>query len=86
MAKITIDIPDDLFTQLTKETTNTEILERRLPELLRLGLSPGKLPADVYHYVHGGKTDAENLAYTCWRCNRHKGSDLGSFVGVAYRR
>jgi hypothetical protein len=28
---------------------------------------------------HGGKTNAENLAYTCWRCNRHKGSDLGSF-------
>ena len=51
MAKITIDVPDDLFTQLTKETTNIEILERRLPELLRLGLSAGKLPADVYHYV-----------------------------------
>jgi hypothetical protein len=28
---------------------------------------------------HDGKTEAENLAYTCWRCNRHKGSDLGSF-------
>lgn len=21
----------------------------------------------------------ENLSLTCWRCNRHKGSDLGSF-------
>jgi hypothetical protein len=28
---------------------------------------------------HGGKTVSENLALTCWRCNRHKGSDLGSF-------
>jgi hypothetical protein len=28
---------------------------------------------------HGGATVAENLAFTCWRCNRHKGSDLGSF-------
>lgn len=28
---------------------------------------------------HGGITDADNLALTCWRCNRHKGSDLGSF-------
>jgi hypothetical protein len=28
---------------------------------------------------HNGQTNAENLAYTCWRCNRHKGSDLGSF-------
>ncbi len=28
---------------------------------------------------HGGKTEANNLAYTCWRCNRYKGTDLGSF-------
>jgi hypothetical protein len=28
---------------------------------------------------HGGRTDLENLAFTCWRCNRHKGTDLGSF-------
>ena len=28
---------------------------------------------------HGGKTELENLAYACWRCNRHKGTDLGSF-------
>jgi hypothetical protein len=28
---------------------------------------------------HGGKTEAANLVLTCWRCNRHKGSDLGSF-------
>ncbi|AFY80883.1 HNH endonuclease [Oscillatoria acuminata] len=28
---------------------------------------------------HGGITEANNLALTCWRCNRHKGSDLGSF-------
>jgi 5-methylcytosine-specific restriction endonuclease McrA len=46
-------------------------------------------PHEIDHIIaekHGGKTDEENLAYTCWRCNRHKGSDLGSFVGVAYRR
>jgi hypothetical protein len=28
---------------------------------------------------HGGPTTAENLAFACWRCNRHKGTDLGSF-------
>ncbi|MEH1814452.1 MAG: HNH endonuclease signature motif containing protein [Nostoc sp.] len=28
---------------------------------------------------HGGVTNADNLALTCWRCNRHKGTDLGSF-------
>ncbi|MBV6624075.1 MAG: HNH endonuclease [Rivularia sp. (in: Bacteria)] len=37
---------------------------------------------EVDHIIavkHGGATDAENLAFTCWRCNRHKGTDLGSF-------
>ena len=28
---------------------------------------------------HDGKTEIDNLAYTCWRCNRYKGTDLGSF-------
>jgi hypothetical protein len=40
------------------------------------------LPHEVDHVIaekHGGKTEAINLAYACWRCNRHKGSDLGSF-------
>ncbi|MBW4641793.1 MAG: HNH endonuclease [Goleter apudmare HA4340-LM2] len=47
------------------------------------------LPENVFFYTreidhvipekHGGKTDATNLALTCWRCNRHKGTDLGSF-------
>lgn len=37
---------------------------------------------EVDHIIpekHGGATEADNLAWTCWRCNRHKGSDLGSF-------
>ena len=48
-----------------------------------------KLPAGVSFYIHEidhviaekhrGPTTLENLALTCWRCNRHKGSDLGSF-------
>ena len=28
---------------------------------------------------HGGETVAENLALSCWRCNRHKGTDIASF-------
>ncbi|MDF5729941.1 MAG: HNH endonuclease signature motif containing protein [Rhizonema sp. PD38] len=39
-------------------------------------------PYEIDHVIaekHGGKTDADNLAFTCWRCNRHKGTDLGSF-------
>ncbi len=40
------------------------------------------LPHEVDHVIaekHGGQTEADNLAYACWRCNRHKGTDLGSF-------
>ncbi len=39
-------------------------------------------PHEVDHVIalkHRGKTIRENLAYACWRCNRYKGSDLGSF-------
>jgi hypothetical protein len=39
-------------------------------------------PHEIDHVIaekHGGETNADNLAFTCWRCNRHKGSDLGSF-------
>ena len=39
-------------------------------------------PHEIDHVIpekHGGATNADNLAFTCWRCNRHKGSDLGSF-------
>lgn len=39
-------------------------------------------PHEVDHVIaekHGGRTEAGNLALACWRCNRHKGSDLGSF-------
>ena len=37
---------------------------------------------EVDHVIaekHGGTTEEGNLAYTCWRCNRYKGSDPGSF-------
>jgi len=39
-------------------------------------------PNEVDHVIaekHGGITDGANLALACWRCNRHKGTDLGSF-------
>ncbi len=38
---------------------------------------------EVDHIVsekHGGRTEADNLAYACLFCNRNKGSDIGSFV------
>ncbi|MBI5384196.1 MAG: HNH endonuclease [Verrucomicrobia bacterium] len=36
---------------------------------------------EVDHIVslkHGGLTVPDNLAYACFHCNRHKGTDLGS--------
>ncbi len=39
-------------------------------------------PHEVDHVSalkHGGATDEANLALACWRCNRHKGTDLTSF-------
>jgi hypothetical protein len=38
---------------------------------------------EVDHIIsekHGGPTAAENLAYACLSCNRHKGSDVGSIA------
>ena len=37
---------------------------------------------EVDHVIaekHGGATEANNLAFACWRCNRYKGTDLDSF-------
>ncbi len=37
---------------------------------------------EVDHVIatkHGGETELENLALSCFPCNRHKGSDLTSF-------
>jgi hypothetical protein len=36
---------------------------------------------EVDHIIsvkHGGASIIENLAYACFHCNRHKGSDIGS--------
>ncbi len=61
------------------------LVEERAAGRCEYCLLPGAVaffPHEVDHVVaekHGGATVAENLALTCWRCNRHKGSDLGSF-------
>ena len=51
-------------------------------EYCLLGISLSFFPHEVDHIIavkHGGITDADNLALACWRCNRYKGTDLGSF-------
>ncbi len=51
-------------------------------EFCLLPAEVGFFPHEIDHVIaekHGGKTEPDNLAYACWRCNRHKGTDLGSF-------
>ncbi|MBD2297385.1 MULTISPECIES: HNH endonuclease [Nostocales] len=61
------------------------LVEERANHKCEYCLLPTKVvffPHEIDHIIaekHGGKTDADNLALTCWRCNRHKGTDLGSF-------
>lgn len=50
-------------------------------EYCLLHQSDAGLPHEVDHVIsrkHGGLTRADNLAYTCYLCNRYKGSDLAS--------
>ncbi len=54
----------------------------RCCEYCQLPAGVAFFPHEVDHVIaekHGGATEEGNLAYTCWRCNRYKGSDLGSF-------
>lgn len=61
------------------------LVEERANRICEYCLLPANVaffPHEVDHVIaekHGGVTDADNLAFTCWRCNRYKGSDLGSF-------
>jgi hypothetical protein len=36
-------------------------------------------PDHIVPIQHGGTTDERNLALACWRCNRYKGPNIGSF-------
>ncbi|MDZ8137392.1 MAG: HNH endonuclease signature motif containing protein [Nostoc sp. DedQUE04] len=65
------------------------VLRRLVEERANYRCEYCQLPAGVAFFSHeidhviaqkhGGVTNADNLAFTCWRCNRHKGTDLGSF-------
>lgn len=46
-------------------------------------------PHEVDHVIaekHGGATDIDNLAFACWRCNRHKGGAEKCFLGIDFER
>lgn len=61
------------------------LVEERAKYQCEYCLLPAKVaffPHEIDHIIaekHNGETNADNLALTCWRCNRYKGSDLGSF-------
>jgi hypothetical protein len=71
------------------ETYISAPLRRQVEERARFCCEYCLLPAkiaffshEIDHVIaekHGGRTELENLAFTCWRCNRYKGTDLGSF-------
>src|SRR5579871_813712 len=51
-------------------------------EYCNLPVNVSFFSSEIDHIIpekHGGANDESNLALTCWRCNRHKGTDLGSF-------
>jgi hypothetical protein len=66
-------------------TSLRRLVEERASDRCEYCLIPAEItffPHEVDHIIaekHEGETIAENLALTCWRCNRHKGADLGSF-------
>lgn len=50
-------------------------------EYCRIGHDDGVIDFAIDHVIaekHGGKTNAENLCLSCYRCNSYKGSDLSS--------
>jgi 5-methylcytosine-specific restriction endonuclease McrA len=66
-------------------TALRRLVEERAKWQCEYCLLPGNVSFfshEIDHIIaekHNGKTEQDNLAYTCWRCNRYKGSDLGSF-------
>jgi len=52
MAKITLELPDELSEQLAQLGGNpVDWLSQRLPELIALSFQQHALPAHIYHYV-----------------------------------
>jgi hypothetical protein len=50
-------------------------------EYCLLSANDSYLPHEIDHIIsekHGGSTNADNLCFSCFDCNRYKGSDIGS--------
>lgn len=62
--------------QLVEERANSRCEYCLLPQWMSLHKHE---PDHIVPRQHGGKTEANNLALSCMRCNRYKGSNVGSF-------
>ena len=51
MAKITIDVPEDILNQLTQNGNNEQLLEQQFTSILRLGLANSTIAPDIYRYI-----------------------------------
>ena len=52
-------------------------------EYCRVQEADSFLPFQIDHVIsqkHGGNDDLENLAYSCPKCNQHKGTDLATYL------
>lgn len=69
------DIGPDLR-QLVSERAGNRCEYCRLPEAFALHRHE---PDHIVARQHGGDSGSDNLAWACFRCNRHKGPNVGSF-------
>ena len=72
-----------MSTQWIPAALRTEVLQRAggRCEYCRVHQDDAGVPHEPDHIVaeqHGGQTAAENLAFACYHCNRHKGTNLAS--------
>jgi len=72
-------LPTDIsaeLRQLVAKRANYRCEYCHLPEKVSLHKHE---PDHIVPRQHGGETTEENLAFSCFRCNRHKGPNIGSF-------
>jgi hypothetical protein len=71
------------MTQYVSHNLRRQVMERAnfICEYCLLHDDESHFGGELDHIIslkHDGPTELENLAYACLRCNRHKGTDLGS--------
>jgi len=69
------NIPDSLR-RIVAERAGNRCEYCLLPESLAVHKHE---PDHIVPLQHGGETDESNLALACFRCNRYKGPNIGSF-------